>query len=93
MVYNIKFCNFQINYILFLLKACDPAGPGFDPVYRLDPKRAANFIQCIHTSNTYGTKVYNCHQDWRMGVCGHKQIGAGPFPYGSHGLCNQQIYF
>ncbi|XP_070505591.1 phospholipase A1-like [Chironomus tepperi] len=67
--------------------ACDPAGPGFDPIYRLDPKTSANFVQCIHTSNTYGTKVYNCHQDWRMGVCGHKQNGAGPFPYGSHGLC------
>jgi hypothetical protein len=45
--------------------ACDPAGPGFF-YYKKDPKRAANFVQCINTSNDKGTSNYNCHQNWRF---------------------------
>ncbi|KAG5667338.1 hypothetical protein PVAND_015321 [Polypedilum vanderplanki] len=66
--------------------ACDPAGPGFGH-FGIDQSTAADFVQCVHTSNTYGTGWYDCSQNWRMGVCGHSQPGARPFPYGSHGLC------
>jgi hypothetical protein len=44
--------------------ACDPAGPGFFN-YKKDPKRAANFVECINTSRDKGTTAYNCHQNWR----------------------------
>lgn len=45
--------------------ACDPAGPGFF-YYRKDPKKSANFVQCINTSKDKGTTIYNCHQNWRF---------------------------
>jgi alpha-beta hydrolase superfamily lysophospholipase len=53
--------------------ACDPAGPGFTAYpadkrhfSRLkDPKKAANFVQCINTSVDKGTHYYDCHQNWR----------------------------
>lgn len=64
------------------------AGPGFD--YRVkqpDHKAAAKNIQCIHTSYDKGTRYSNCHQNWKMGNCGHTQVAAGPPPLGSHGLC------
>ena len=54
---------------------CDPAGPGFDynnhKIPEL-PTLAAKNVQCIHTTNNYGTYNYNCHQNWRMGYCGFK---------------------
>ncbi|CAO1410455.1 unnamed protein product [Diamesa serratosioi] len=89
------------------IDVCDPAGPGFDYYnYQVpkNPQDAAKNIQCIHTSSNFGTTVYNCHQDWRMGVCGAYQVGAHdrsfyycllykicstPEALGSHGLCNQ----
>lgn len=45
--------------------ACDPAGPGFHR-YRIDPTKAANYVECINTSNKKGTEVYNCHRNWRF---------------------------
>jgi Lipase len=70
-----------------MIDACDPAGPGFDSIVHSDfpnvtanlilarnPQDAAVNVQCIHTSNTYGTAEYNCHQNWRMGLnCGNWQ--------------------
>lgn len=41
--------------------ACDMAGPGFDYIYKKDPKGAAKNVQCIHTSMA-GTAERNCHQ-------------------------------
>lgn len=70
----------------YFFLACDPAGHGFR-YWSKNPQEAANFVQCVHTSNTYGTSVYDCHQNWRLGLCGNRQLGARPFPYGSHGLC------
>lgn len=50
---------------------------------------AAKNVQCIHTSASYGTYNYNCHQNWRMGYCGWSQVGQLPYPNGAHGLCNK----
>lgn len=63
------------------------AGPGFEINPPSDASLAAVNVQCIHTSNAYGTSKRNCSQNWNMGVCGYAQIGAMPFPKGSHGLC------
>lgn len=74
------------------IHACDPPGPGFDHVLRkADPKSAAKNVHCINTSVDKGTNFYNCHINFRMGVCGKKQIGAGKKPFGSHGLCVSAI--
>ncbi|XP_052873365.1 pancreatic lipase-related protein 2-like [Anopheles cruzii] len=72
------------------LDVCEPAGPGFDgdPVHlEKDPQEAAKTVQCIHTSDNYGTSQRNCHQNWNLGRCGRWQDAAGPYPKGSHGLC------
>lgn len=53
----------------------------------VDPKPAAKNVACISTSSDKGTVVYNCHQNFRMGICGFAQVAAGPYPLGSHGLC------
>lgn len=67
---------------------CDPAGPSFDRTTRAKLSTlAAKNVACINTSNNYGTSIYDCHQNFRMGQCGLSQPGAGPFPLGSHGLC------
>jgi hypothetical protein len=67
---------------------CDPARPAFDNVPRtVDPKSAAKHVYCINTSVNKGTNIYNCHINFRMGVCGKRQIGASKKPFGSHGLC------
>lgn len=63
------------------------AGPGFENRQVSDVSEAAQNVQCIHTSNSYGTSRRNCTQNWNMGICGHSQLGAMPFPKGSHGLC------
>ncbi|CRL05725.1 CLUMA_CG018755, isoform A [Clunio marinus] len=63
------------------------AGPGFEHLPMSDASLAAENVQCIHTSNTYGTMKRNCTQNWNMGYCGWSQVGAMPFPKGSHGLC------
>lgn len=74
-------CN--ISAMIFNL-----TGPGFDGSHRAkDPKLGAKNVACINTSNDKGTSHYNCHQNFRMGVCGHWQIANGPRPLGSHGLC------
>lgn len=59
--------------------------PGFD--LATDPKPAAKNVACINTSTDKGTLTYNCHQNFRMGVCGSSQIGASTYPIGSHGMC------
>ncbi|XP_055603067.1 uncharacterized protein LOC129751538 [Uranotaenia lowii] len=72
------------------IDACEPARPGFDDNSAFsgkDPKMAAKMVQCIHTSNSLGTVLRNCHVDWNMGNCGKDQPAAGPYPKGSHGLC------
>ncbi|XP_049540058.1 uncharacterized protein LOC125954092 [Anopheles darlingi] len=72
------------------LDVCEPAGPGFDGDQKfrdLDPRLAAKNVQCIHTSDNYGTRERNCHQNWNLGRCGKSQDAAGPYPKGSHGLC------
>jgi hypothetical protein len=76
------------------------AGPGFDFIYNKDPKDAAKNVQCIHTTNTAGTKIRNCHQNWLMGYCGKWQKAGKDFqsffcgmktcsnePIDSHTLC------
>jgi hypothetical protein len=70
------------------MELCDPAGPGFNgqPIAK-DPKKAAKNVACINTSNGFGTNIYNCHQNFRMGRCGEYQDAQGPYPLGSHGLC------
>lgn len=62
----------EINsYDLSFSIVCDPAGPLFDYIATTrDPREAAKNVQCINTSNNFGTNVYKCHQNWRMGVCG-----------------------
>lgn len=60
-------------------------GPGFD--MNEDPTPAAKNVACIDTSSDKGTTIYNCHQNFRMGVCGWSQAAAGAPPMGSHGLC------
>lgn len=92
--------------IFFYKLACEPAAPGFDyynSEVAKNPQDAAKNVQCIHTSNNFGTAVYNCHQNWRMGVCGAYQIGGRdwsllycelykicqtPKAIGSHSLCH-----
>jgi hypothetical protein len=70
------------------IDACDPAGPGFDETSKAkDPKLAAKNVACINTSTDKGTSKYNCHQNFRMGKCGKKQLSAGPKPLGNHGMC------
>ncbi|XP_055535004.1 pancreatic triacylglycerol lipase-like [Wyeomyia smithii] len=72
------------------IDVCEPAGPGFDAeptATNRNPQLAAHNVQCIHTSNLFGTFRRECHQDWNMGNCGHYQPAAGPYPKGSHGLC------
>lgn len=72
----------------FYAMICTFAGPGFDGSHRAkDPKLGAQNVACIDTSNDKGTSHYNCHQNFRMGYCGHWQIASGPRPLGSHGLC------
>lgn len=78
--------KFKKNFI----KVCEPAGPGFDFRFVVAPdhRTAAQNVQCIHTSSDKGTRfTANCNQNWRMGNCGLSQVGAGPPPLGSHGLC------
>ncbi|GAB0097672.1 hypothetical protein DMENIID0001_133370 [Sergentomyia squamirostris] len=67
------------------IDVCDPAGPGFPNMP--DATISAQNVQCIHSSSDKGTLKRNCHQNWNMGNCGRTQIGAGPYPKGSHGLC------
>lgn len=76
------------------------AGPGFDFIYKKDPKEAAQNVQCIHTSLA-GTQLRDCHQNWLMGYCGKAQAGGqdlkeiycdtfgncGDQPINSHSLC------
>jgi hypothetical protein len=71
------------------IHGCDPPGPGFDPhIFRnVDPKSSAKNVHCINTSVDKGTNIYNCHVNFRMGICGRKQIAATRKPFGSHGLC------
>lgn len=70
------------------IDACDPAGPGFDEVITtVDPKLAAKRVNCINTSGNAGTIIYNCHINFRMGVCGKRQLASGRKPMASHGLC------
>lgn len=76
------------HQVIDRIDACDPAGPGFDGVWRtVDPKLAARHVACINTSIDKGTKIYNCHQNFRMGNCGVSQPAAGPRPLGNHGMC------
>lgn len=73
---KLNFFSFNSGNNFALFAACDMAGPGFDYLYKKDPKRAAKNVQCIHTSNNAGTKERNCHQDWLMGHCGQYQDAA-----------------
>lgn len=69
-----------------MFTVCDPAGPGFYHKRVTDPKKAAKNVQCINTSVDFGTHVYNCHQNWRMGTCGIMQPGTNNAA-NNHGLC------
>lgn len=79
----------QVGYNLIdHIQVCDPAGPGFDNEARsIDPKLSAKYVYCINTSTEYGSHYYNCHINFRMGICGRRQIGATVRPCRSHGLC------
>jgi hypothetical protein len=47
------------------------AGLGFDQqIETVDPKLAAQNVECIHTSYDAGTSERRCHQNWNMGCCG-----------------------
>lgn len=72
------------------IDACDPAGPYFQPGYSnptIHANDSAQFVQCIHTSNDYGTYGRYCQRDINMGRCGYNQPGATSPPYLSHGMC------
>lgn len=72
------------------IDCCDPAGPNFQPGYALSTIHANNsakFVQCIHTSNDFGSPGRYCQRDINMGRCGMNQPGATSPPYLSHGLC------
>lgn len=70
------------------IQVCDPAGPGFDREQRsVDPTLAAKYVYCINTSEKYGSHIFNCHINFRMGICGWYQVGAKKKPCGAHGLC------
>lgn len=45
--------------------ACDPAGPGFG-WYKKNSRKAAKYVECIHTSDDKGTTRYDCHRNWRF---------------------------
>lgn len=65
------------------------AGPGFDHrPQQPDHRLAARNVQCVHTSSgEKGTRLFRCHQNWRLGNCGYWQAAATQPPCGSHGLC------
>lgn len=91
-IVSARICLFVLTCCLsdIIFIVCEPAGPGFDgdQKYREKcPTEAAKNVQCIHTSDNYGTNVRKCHQNWNMGRCGKSQDAAGPYPKGSHGLC------
>ncbi|XP_065080224.1 uncharacterized protein LOC135703043 [Ochlerotatus camptorhynchus] len=72
------------------IDVCELTGVRFDndkSYFLLDPKQAAKSVQCIHTSEIFGTARRDCHVSWSLGRCGRDQPAAGPFPKGSHGLC------
>lgn len=72
------------------IDCCDPAGPSFQPGIALSTIHAndsAQFVQCIHTSNDYGTSGRYCQRDINLGRCGIHQPGATSPPLRSHGLC------
>ncbi|KAG5669482.1 hypothetical protein PVAND_017369 [Polypedilum vanderplanki] len=76
------------NYLEKNLKSSIFLGPGFDgSAISIDPKLASKNTACIDTSTSYGTHIYNCHQNFLMGHCGIAQDGALSYPKGSHGLC------
>ena len=80
--------GFAVGSVIESMDLCDPAGPGFNFFWRIrDPKLGAKNVGCINTSIDKGSRVYNCHQNFRMGRCGEWQPAAGPYPLGSHGLC------
>lgn len=68
--------------VLPRMDLCDPAGPYFYPYEILYQKSqtAAKNVACMHTSIGYGTAVYDCHQNYRMGYCAWFQYGQRPFP-------------
>jgi hypothetical protein len=92
LVMNTGIDLYKVGLRLEKVYGCEPAGPGFEN-YHENSMVAADFVQCIHTSNSYGTTNYNCHQNWRLGNCGWSQPGARPFPFGSHGLCEFYYFF
>lgn len=67
------------------MNLCEPVGILFDNAP--DPKRAAKSVECIHTSGLEGTTNYNCHIDWRLGLCGIHQFAAN-LERDSHQFCN-----
>uniref|UniRef100_W8ANH8 Lipase domain-containing protein n=1 Tax=Ceratitis capitata TaxID=7213 RepID=W8ANH8_CERCA len=80
------------KYLFRSIDTCDMAGPGFDVFINIDHRQAARHVQCLHSSRDKGTQVYTCHQNVRLGSCGHFQPAAASQPYySSHGLC-VQIY-
>lgn len=71
------------------IDACDPTGWGFNSksMSVLHANRSAQYVQCIHTSEDFGTNLRFCHMDINMGECGKRQDGATDPPHRSHGLC------
>lgn len=67
------------------MNLCEPTGILFDNAP--DPKKAAKSVECINTSNLEGTMNYNCHQNWRLGLCGFYQFAANK-ERDSHQFCN-----
>lgn len=74
--------------VIASMDLCDPAGPDFDGNSRRVPcRRSAINVASIHTSEDYGTRIYDCHQNFRMGHCGKWQDGSTVPPKRSHGMC------
>ncbi|KAJ6649523.1 hypothetical protein Bhyg_04759 [Pseudolycoriella hygida] len=75
------------NSVIDRMELCDPSRTVFNNGFDPNPKPAAKNVACINTSSDLGTSTYNCHQNFRMGLCGRSQPAAGPPPLNSHGLC------
>lgn len=64
----------DLNSQVQKVQLCESAGPGFQYSGIADrdipPTKAGKEVSCINTSSGYGTTVYDCHQNWRMGYCG-----------------------
>jgi hypothetical protein len=64
----------DLNSTIETVDVCESAQPAFqghETILRNIPStKAGKNVRCINTSSGYGTTVYDCHQNFRMGNCG-----------------------